>query len=187
MQGGIVTNGSREAHPVGSRVGGAVPAEEGRRLTDAKVDRRRNLQPHPTARSCIGGQLVDPVLEPRERLGRRGARRHDAGLRLRRVGMERHHGNHEGPRSLTEGDLARVDRASVPHPDDGDVDRRTRVSPLHEVGVERVGRLAVHGRARGQQRLTEELTAEDPREARRLVRSAEAIAPRRLEAECVEE
>ena len=187
MQRGVVAHPSREPHPVWSVGLRAIAAEKRGGLADAEVERRRYVDPVAVPLPQLVRQAVDPVLQSRQRLRRRHVGRRGADLGVGDVRVERGNGLEERARALAERDASSRDGAAVAHALHFEVDGFIRFTTGDEVGVERVWMLAVDRRARRHQGLAEELAAERPGKARRLVRSAKAIVAERLERERVEQ
>jgi hypothetical protein len=102
---------------------------------------------------------------------------------LGRIGVERKDGDQELPLPLHDDGTTGGEGAAVSNPIDGHLDGPAWNPGLDEVRVQRIGNLAIHRRARSQQRLCHYLSSEHPIETVRLSLRSKSIGAHQLKPE----
>ena len=184
----VVADASGQAHPVGAGAVAGRPAEESGRLPEAQLDGRRAVDPQLGRRPLVVRAWPGP--SPAARAPRRGAGAGGAGAATSTPGGLAW--NEAMATSTVRSPWVTVTRRVANERPSrtrstSEVDGLLGHAALDEVGVQRVGLLAVHRRAGGEQRLGEDLPAEDPVEAARLGPHPEAVVAERVEPEGTEQ
>ena len=184
----VVAHRTWQAHPVGARSLGARAAHEVRWFVHAELERRRLLDPAEAVQTLLRGEVTNPLLQ--ERKSFRSSVRMAASRRARALAEpawnERIATNSCRFPCMTVARRVEMERPSRTR-STSHIDRLAGNPGLDEICMQRVGILADHRRAGGQQCLGDHLATENPVEAVRLSGCSKPIPAHRLECRVPEE